>query len=306
MGSGWDHVSDSEPRPGEGSGHQVTDLLRRGGIVPSEVDESAADDDMTPESAFERTLEEGRRRLGRSTAALIATGFVGGVDVATGVLAFLVVKESTGNEMLAGLAFSIGFIALTMARSELFTENFLVPVVTVIARQCTVGKLLRLWVGTTVFNLAGGWVVTLFVIDGYPDLRSTAVESGHTYVAFGLGWRAFSLAVLGGLVITLMTWMQHTTESIGAKLTAAVAAAFLLGAGTLNHAIVASLMMFAALHTHHASFTYLQWAQAASFAALGNMVGGVGLVTLLRLLQVPERVLHQRANPSHEVASRRG
>jgi formate/nitrite transporter FocA (FNT family) len=140
------------------------------------------------------------------------------------------------------------------------------------------------------------------VVSGYPKLQATAVESGQGYVAFGIGWRAFSLAILGGLVITLMTWMQHTTESMGPKLVAAVTAAFLLGAGKLNHAIVASLMMFAALHTNHAPFGYLDWVQSASWAALGNMVGGVGLVTVLRLLQVPERVAHKRANPSGEVA----
>jgi formate/nitrite transporter FocA (FNT family) len=258
--------------------------------------------DLTPEGAFERTLAEGRRRLERSLPALTATGLVGGIDVATGVLAFLFVKKATGDDMLAGLAFSIGFIALTLARSELFTENFLVPVIAVVARQCTFQRLLRLWVGTTAFNLVGGWVVTYFVVSGYPRLRGTAVESGHTYVAFGLGWRAFSLALLGGLTITLMTWMQHTTEAIGGKIVAAVAAGFLLGAGKLNHAIVGSLMMFSALHTHHAPFGYLQWLQSASWSALGNMVGGVGLVTLLRLLQVPERVLHRRANPSSDVS----
>jgi formate/nitrite transporter FocA (FNT family) len=50
------------------------------------------------------------------------------------LLAFLLVKHTTHNELLAGLAFSSGFIALTMARSELFTENFLIPVVAVVAK----------------------------------------------------------------------------------------------------------------------------------------------------------------------------
>ena len=34
-------------------------------------------------------------------------------------------KAKTGDKLLGGLAFSIGFIALTLARSELFTEDFL-------------------------------------------------------------------------------------------------------------------------------------------------------------------------------------
>lgn len=255
-----------------------------------------------PEAAFERTLEEGKRRLKRSWSALLATGFVGGIDVGTGVLGLLVVEMLTGSKLLGGLAFTIGFIALTLARSELFTENFLVPVIAVVARQCSVVELMRLWGGTAAFNLIGGWLVTLFTINGYPSMEKTAIKAGSAYVDYGLGWRAFALAILGGLVITLMTWMQHTTESIGGKLVAAVVAAFLLGAGTLNHAIVASLMMFAALHTGHAPFGYLDWAASASFAALGNIVGGVGLVTILRLLQVPERLKRERDNPNPELA----
>ena len=98
-----------------------------------------------------------------------------------------------------------------------------------------------------------------------------------------------ALAVIGGAVITLMTWMQHSTDSTAVKVIPAVTGAFLLAGGQLNHAIVNSLLMFAALHTGHAPFGYVDWAQTAGWAALGNMVGGIGLVTVLRLFQVPEQ-----------------
>src|SRR3954470_14527188 len=110
------------------------------------------------EDTFERTVLEGRRRMSRGWPALIATGLVGGIDVATGVMAMLVVEAKTGDKLLGGLAFSIGFIALTLARSELFTEDFLVPVGAVIARQSRVRSLLRLWWVTAAANLVGGWV----------------------------------------------------------------------------------------------------------------------------------------------------
>jgi formate/nitrite transporter FocA (FNT family) len=249
--------------------------------------------ELTPESGFERTLDEGCRRLERGRWPLSATGLVGGVDVATGVLALLIVERATKSALLGGLAFSVGFIALTLARSELFTENFLVPVIAVVARRQPWWRLLRLWAVTAVFNLVGGWIVTGLFIVGLPDLRATARLSGKIYVGYGLGWQAFSLAMIAGLVITLMTWMQHTVDGVGARLVAAVSAAFLLGAGRLNHAIVASLVMFAALHAG-ASFGYLTWAETAGLAAAGNIVGGVGLVTVLRLLQVPERVIRER------------
>ena len=79
------------------------------------------------EDAFDRLVDEGRERLDRPLLPLLATGFLGGVDVGVGILAFLVVKHEAGSQLLAALAFTIAFVALLMANSELFTENFLVP-----------------------------------------------------------------------------------------------------------------------------------------------------------------------------------
>jgi formate/nitrite transporter FocA (FNT family) len=52
--------------------------------------------------------------------------------------------------------FPIGFIALLLARSELFTENFLVPVTARVAGHGSWPQLVRLWLVTLAANLAGG------------------------------------------------------------------------------------------------------------------------------------------------------
>ncbi|HEV7208592.1 MAG TPA: formate/nitrite transporter family protein [Mycobacteriales bacterium] len=249
------------------------------------------------EETFDRLVNEGQQRLGRSWSGLIATGLLGGLDIGTGVLALLLVEHESHNILLAGLAFSIGFIALTMARSELFTEGFLIPVAAVVAKKANAWKLLRLWVVAAVTNLVGGWVITGIVIGGFPQLRPAARQAADFYIHLGVGWRAFALALLGGFVITLMTHMQHSTDSPGVRLVPAVVMGFLLGAGKLNHAIVASLVCFAALHSG-ASFGYLDWLGLLGFATVGNMVGGLGLVTVLRLLQVPHKVIGERQNHS--------
>ena len=270
--------------------------------VGSDPAQSAAVAEVEVEETFLRSVDEGRRRMSRRLTPLLATGLVGGIDVGTGVLGLLIVEQATHDKMLGGLAFSIGFIALALARSELFTEDFLIPVSTVIARQARFRMLIRLWVGTLVANLVGGWIFTWFVMRGYTQLSPTAIEAGAHYVKLGYGLRALSLAVLGGAVITLMTWMQHSSENVATRIIPAVTAAFLLAGGQLNHAIVNSLLMFAALHTGHAPFGYLDWAKTAAWAAVGNILGGVGLVTLLRLLQVPHRVREERRHPALGVA----
>ena len=287
-------MSDPETAPEERRDH------RPGVGSDPAVDSAVAEQQV--EETFLAVVDEGRRRMSRRFAPLLATGVVGGIDVGTGVLGLLLVEAQTRSKLLGGLAFSFGFVVLTLARSELFTEDFLIPVSTVIARQARLRMLLRLWAGTLVANLAGGWVFTWLIIEGFPQVHTTAVESGTFYVDLGFGVRAFALSALGGAVITLMTWMQHSTDAPSARVVAAIGAGFLLGGAQLDHAIVNSLLMFAALQTGHAHFGYLQWAETAGFAAVGNMAGGVALVTVMRLFQVPHKVSFERKNPAPGVA----
>jgi len=259
-------------------------------VITTEPETSSRDDNELADplaEAFDRTVEEGVRRLGRPLPELLATGAVGGADVVTGVFALLIVKTETGNELLAALAFSIGFIALTLANSELFTENFLVPIAALAARKSTLPRVLRLWGGTATVNLLFGWLMMGLVISGFPRLGPTAVQIAEHYPAIGIGWRSFAGALLGGAVITLMTWMERGTESVPGKLVAAITGAFLLAAAPLNHVIVVSLEMFGALQ-HGAPFGYLDWVEVSCWYTVGNIIGGVGMVTGLRLIQVGE------------------
>jgi len=236
-------------------------------------------------TAFHRSVDEGTQRLERPIGTLLATGIVGGIDVSVGVLGLLVVVHESGNRLLGALAFGIGFLALTLANSELFTENFLVPITAVVARDAKWPAVLRLWAGTAVGNFVGGWVAMGLAMAAFPELRATAIEVASHPIALGTGRAALASAVLGGTVITLMTWMERGTESVPAKLISAWSIAFLLAAAPLQHAIVVSIETFAALHAG-APFGYGKWAEVMGWAALGNAAGGIGLVTMLRLVQV--------------------
>ncbi len=105
--------------------------------------DAPAEDEVA--QAFDTIVSEGAQRLHRTWREVLTTGLAGGLEVATGVLALLAVYTETRSHLLAGLAFSIGFIALLLARSELFTEGFLVPVTAVVAGRARVGQLGKLW-----------------------------------------------------------------------------------------------------------------------------------------------------------------
>ncbi len=249
------------------------------------------------EDVFTRLVEEGQQRLRRPWLPLIATGVLGGVDVGVGVLTYLVVKEQTGNSLLASLAFTVGFMALVLAKSELFTENFLVPVTAVISRDGTVLQLLRLWAVSLGANLIGGLLMAAIIMGAMPEVHDTAIETGAHYAELGRTWRALLLAVLAGAVITLLTRMQQATEQVGVKLAASMAFAFVLVGTQLFHSVLDSIFMFAGLLTGRATYGWVSWLDALWLSALGNVIGGVVLVTGIRLLRVSHRVAEERDHP---------
>jgi formate/nitrite transporter FocA (FNT family) len=56
--------------------------------------------------------------------------------------------------------------------------------------------------------------------------------------------------------------------------------------------------MFAALHAG-APFGYGDWLRVLAWASLGNLVGGVGLVTMLRLVQVGRGTVENERDEEH-------
>jgi len=244
--------------------------------------------------AFGRIVSEGAQRLHRTWREVLTTGLAGGLEVATGVVALLATYAATGSHLLAGLAFGIGFIALMLARSELFTEGFLVPVTAVVAGRAGIGQLGKLWAGTLVANLVGGWLVMWVVVHALPELGATAVESATGFVEAPLDLQSVCLALLAGSSITLMTRMQHGADSEVGKVAAALAGAFLLAGLVLFHSILDSLIIFGALHAG-APFGYGDWLAWFWYTALLNVVGGLGVVTLLRLVRSKELLEQERA-----------
>lgn len=217
-----------------------------------------------------------------------------------GVLAYLSVSYATHDPLLAGVAFSIGFLALLLGRSELFTEGFLVPVTTVAARRANVNQLLKLWSGTLAANLLGGWAIMCLIMTAFPKLHHEAIESATHYIAAPISAETVALGLLGGMVITLMTRMQHGTDSVFGKIAAAVAGAFLLAGLQLFHSILDSLLIFAALSTGDAPFGYSDWLGWFGYTVVANIIGGLGLVTLLRLLRSKDRLQEERRKEENE------
>lgn len=259
-----------------------------------ELGESDAPVEDQLKESFDKTIGEGAERLHRTMRNILVTGVFGGFEIGLGIMAYLAVMHETGNHLLAGLAFSIGLVALLLAHSELFTENFLMPVAAVVAKEGSLTQLAKLWGGTLVANLAGGWVFVWIVMQAFPQWSTVVSESAHHYVDAPFSLQVVALAVLGGSTITLMSRMQQGTSNDVARIVATIIGGFLLAGLQLFHSILDSLLIFAAIHSG-ADITYGQWLGWFGYTLLFNVLGGIILVTLLRLVRTKELIEKRRA-----------
>ena len=90
-----------------------------------------------------------------------------------------------------------------------------------------------------------------------------------------------------------MTRMQHGTDSMPAKIVAAMGGGFLLAGLPLFHSVLDSLLIFGAIHAG-ASFGYLDWLAWFWYTVIFNVLGGVVLVTALRLVRSKELIKERR------------
>lgn len=251
------------------------------------------------EESFDAIVSAGCERLSRTWRTTLVTGFVGGIEVGVGVMAYLAVLEQTGDHLLAGIAFGVGFVALLLAHSELFTENFLLPITAVAARRGNLRQLGKLWLGTLVANLAGGWLIMGLIVLAFPAWHPQIVETANHFIELPFGVQSSCLAILGGAVITLMTRMQQGTDSDMAKIAAAMAGGFLLAGLQLFHSILDSLLIFGAIQSG-ADIGYLDWLRWFGRTLLFNIIGGVVLVTTLRLVRTKELLVRKRQEAAED------
>lgn len=252
-------------------------------------------DDAQPREIWEDTVEEGERRLTRGVTGLAATGLVGGLDVMLGLTAVTVVTGAllsiTDIELahvVGSLTFGIALVLVTIGRSELFTENFLVPVGAVFKDRGSRRDLARMWALTLVFNLAG--LTILAVILATDGLLPVSAHEAAGDLAQTFAERDFlaaaGSAVVAGLVMTLFTWLAIATSSDGAKVAIALLIGFLLLAPTLNHAVVSFGEVILAVFAGTSDIGALDLAYREVVAVAGNLIGGLGFVTATRMVQV--------------------
>lgn len=261
--------------------------------VPTSVTEPETGTRLSAVEIHDNILATAEKEFERPNHSLwwsaLASGLVIGFSFLAGAYLMTLVPEAY-QRAAAAAGYPLGFIFVVLARSELFTENTLEPIIPLLHRRDakTLGQTLRLWGMLLLGNLVGalifGFVLarTDVVSDADTQHALAKLAAESTSDGFGL---TFYHAIFAGWLIALMAWLLASTRDTIAQivliwLTTAPIAAF-----GFRHAIAGSVEAFFRVAADTASLGNM----LGSFivpAVLGNIVGGVVLVALLNYGQV--------------------
>jgi formate-nitrite transporter family protein len=251
---------------------------------------------LSPQEIYELAEEEGRRRLSMPPLELVSTGFIAGVTIMFGITALGVLHALVEPDLGTGLAkvaggagFAIGLVLVVAGRTELFTENFFDPVAAAIdhpARTVWL-QLVRLWIVILVLNLLGGAVLAaVLMVDGaLPDGAPAALTTVAQEIAAKSAVATLARAVLAGAVLTLLSYLLHAVESSVSRIVVTALVGFLVAVGPFDHVVVSALHLLFGIWAADA-VGYTDLASNLVLSAVGNVVGGVALMTLTHTAQV--------------------
>ncbi len=244
----------------------------------------------TADEIYEQVSRNARHELERPAVALAISGVAGGITMGLTALSISVVVGALGpsatSRFIAQIFYPMGFIAVILGRAQLFTENTLYPVALMLAERRHAWTTLRLWAIVLPSNVLGAFLFALLATRTgalRPEYVSAMVVFGKEAVNVSDG-HIFWSAVIAGWIIALIAWLVSGSHSITGSVMLIWLLAFVVGLGRLAHCIASSGEIFAAVLNHQvATSRYFEW---LLWAVLGNITGGVIIVTLLEYGQV--------------------
>lgn len=264
------------------------DMKARKGSDDDADSGSSAQKDLerpTAQQIFNQVAENARGELERKTLPLAISGIAGGLLMGlTGMsvsILLSMIGTTPAGELTAYFFYPLGFMVVILGRSQLFTENTLYPVALMLDERKHYLATARLWATVFPANIAGALLFALLAVKTgalRPEYVAQLVKLG-TEAQTPAASHVFWSGVVGGWIIATVAWLVSASHSITGSVMLIWTMTFIVGIGHFAHCIATSGEILSAVlagSVHLGAF--FGWLLPAT---LGNITGGVLLVTLL-------------------------
>jgi formate/nitrite transporter FocA (FNT family) len=234
---------------------------------------------------------QGNQELERSVAALwwsaLAAGLTMGLSLMGMGLLNSRLPDGEGFKVIASFGYCAGFLAVILARQQLFTENTLTAVLPIMSKPTlgNFGRLLRLWTVVLVGNLCGTLLVAyvmlhLPIFDSKTDLAF--LEIGRKVMENDAG-KMLAKGIISGWMIATMVWMIPSMES--AKMWIIILITYFMALGDFTHIVVGSVEVSYLVFAGELPWKDF-WLVFAGPTLVGNIIGGSFIFALISHAQI--------------------
>ena len=256
-------------------------------------EERGIDENQPPRAAVlhETIRMQGDQELERNVAALFWSALAAGLTMGLSLMAMGLLNsrlpDGEAFKVIASVGYSAGFLAVILARQQLFTENTLTAVLPVMSKPTlnNFGRLLRLWSVVLVGNLCGTLLVA-YVMLHLPifDTKTDAafLEIGRKVMENSTS-QMFAKGIVSGWMIATMVWMIPSMEN--AKIWIILMITYLMALGDFTHIVVGSAEVSYLVFAGELAWKEF-WLVFAGPTLAGNIIGGSFIFALISHAQI--------------------
>jgi formate-nitrite transporter family protein len=233
---------------------------------------------------FEQEIYQAEEELKRPTVGLATSGLAAGLGVGVSALAMAAVVAAMGGDVhdsttrfLAANAFTVGFIIVILAHTDLFTEYTTIAIMPILSRRASLTALARLWGLVYVWNLIGAALFAAFLAILAPALGIAPAETFHQLAQLLVGhpwWVILLSAVLAGWLMGTLSWLIAASRDTVSQIVFVWLIAGIIGFAHLHHPITGALEVGVSLLLG-SGVTIADGAVMLLWSTVGASLGGI-------------------------------
>lgn len=183
---------------------------------------------LNPQEIANMTVEIGITKSKKTISQTTILAILAGVYIGLGSHAYLVVTQTLGERVDAGLAaflgaavFPVGLMLVLIAGGELFTGNNLMSLA-VLNKKVSFRGLMKNWTLVFIGNFIGGLLLAFVIYKAgiYKEgsemaLHAIAVANKKMHLTFS---QALIRGILCNIIVSLAVWMSYSTKDASGKI----------------------------------------------------------------------------------------
>ena len=259
---------------------------------PANPTEHTLEQPKEPYEIMVEQIEAGLKEHRRSNLGLFISSISAGLEVGFSILVIGIFYTLFKTEVSPGklylmmaLVYPIGYVFVIIGRSELFTEHTVLATIPVLNGEASFKSLFNLWAIIYLGNLLGGYIFGTIVLQFNSGTHLISLDFFHfvsqKMIAYSAGNILVSSIMAGWLMGTL-SWLLSSAQDTLSRIAVIFFVTFIISIAGLHHCIVGSIEVFMAFFANANDVTGIEFLKFQGLSTLGNIIGGVGLVALVK------------------------